>query len=128
VEDRKFICPCYRHHDDIARDGHCICHLFVTEAYEPPEVVAPPPADEDPAWPRIEVYGAAWCRDTIRTRRLLNRYGVAYRYYDVDRLPEAAQRVRSWNGGFLSTPTLDIDGTVVTEPTDEALSERLGLS
>ena len=24
VEDRKKICPCDRHHEDIARDGFCI--------------------------------------------------------------------------------------------------------
>jgi len=24
VEDRKKICPCDRHHEDIARDGYCI--------------------------------------------------------------------------------------------------------
>jgi ferredoxin-thioredoxin reductase catalytic chain len=28
-EDRKIICPCVYHKDEIARDGHCHCNLFV---------------------------------------------------------------------------------------------------
>jgi hypothetical protein len=32
-----------------------------------------------------------------------------------------------WNKGYLSTPTLDIEGRIITEPSDEALSELLGL-
>jgi len=30
--DRKNICPCPQHHDDIARDGVCECGIFVTHA------------------------------------------------------------------------------------------------
>jgi len=30
--DRKNICPCPQHHDDIARDGACECGIFVTHA------------------------------------------------------------------------------------------------
>ncbi|MFW5858320.1 MAG: ferredoxin-thioredoxin reductase catalytic domain-containing protein [Planctomycetota bacterium] len=29
--DRKIICPCVYHEDEIARDGHCHCRLFVRE-------------------------------------------------------------------------------------------------
>lgn len=28
-EDRKIICPCIYHRDEIAKDGHCHCNLFV---------------------------------------------------------------------------------------------------
>jgi ferredoxin-thioredoxin reductase catalytic chain len=28
-EDKKIICPCVYHKDEIARDGHCHCSLFV---------------------------------------------------------------------------------------------------
>jgi hypothetical protein len=46
---------------------------------------------------------------------------------DVDNDPQAAQKVREWNRGHLSTPTLDIEGRIVTEPSDEELAELLGL-
>ena len=29
--DRLNICPCRSHHEDIARDGHCECRLFVSK-------------------------------------------------------------------------------------------------
>jgi ferredoxin-thioredoxin reductase catalytic chain len=28
-EDRNIICPCIYHRDEIAKDGHCHCNLFV---------------------------------------------------------------------------------------------------
>ena len=127
MEDRKFICPCYRHKDDIAAMGHCICHLFVDETYQPLELADPPVREEGSPWPRITVYGAYWCQDTVRTRRFLNEHGVPYVVADVDYDPEAARKVMDWNGGNLSTPTLEIDGRVFTEPSDEELAEILGL-
>jgi ferredoxin-thioredoxin reductase catalytic subunit len=29
TEDAKKICPCVWHKDEIAKDGHCLCNLFV---------------------------------------------------------------------------------------------------
>jgi mycoredoxin len=127
VEDRKFICPCYRHKQDIAKNGHCICHLFVSDDYQPPEIESPPIREEGSPWPRIAVYGAYWCSDTTRTRRFLNVQGVPYTFIDVDQDPEAAKKVREWNRGHMSTPTLDIEGRIVTEPSDKELAEILGI-
>jgi ferredoxin-thioredoxin reductase catalytic chain len=31
--DRPNICPCRTHHDEIARDGHCECRLFVSKEF-----------------------------------------------------------------------------------------------
>jgi mycoredoxin len=126
--DRAFICPCDRHARDIAETGHCICHLFVDEDYQPAAIENPPERAEDSPWPQIRVYGAYWCRDTIRTFNLLNRAGVPYKVYDVDADPEAAQKVMDWNQGRLSTPTLDIEGHILTLPSDEELAAYLGLA
>ena len=30
-EDKKIICPCIYHKDEVKNDGHCICWLFVKE-------------------------------------------------------------------------------------------------
>jgi glutaredoxin len=127
VEDRKFICPCYRHETDIAETGHCICHLYVSEDYQPLDIGTPPVVGEDSPWPSIAVYGAYWCKDTVRTRLFLNQQGIPYTYVDVDVDPEAVEKVKAWNGGNLSTPTVDIEGRIVTEPSDEELAELLGL-
>jgi mycoredoxin len=128
VEDRKFVCPCYRHEQDIAEMGHCLCSLFVDDSYEPPDLEALELAEAQGDWPQIVVYGAPWCRDTIRTRTLLQRYRVPYTLINVEEDPEAARRVMEWNKGYLSTPTLVVDGEIVTEPSDEALVILLRLS
>ncbi len=97
------------------------------EDYRPPEMEPPPIRQEGSPWPPIVVYGTYWCTDTIRTRRFLNRHGVPYTLIDVDRDPQAARKVKEWNRGYLSTPTLDIGGRIVTEPSDEELAEILGI-
>jgi glutaredoxin len=125
--DRALICPCDRHERDIAETGHCICHLFVDDDYEPAAIETPPEREENSPWPQIIVYGAYWCRDTIRTFDLLNHAGVPYTIVDVDSDPQGAEKVMAWNQGRLSTPTLDIEGHILTVPSDEALAEFLGL-
>jgi glutaredoxin len=127
VEDRKFICPCYRHEQDIAETGHCLCHLFVNDEYQPVEIESAPPREVGGDWPRIVVYGAYWCRDTIRAVSFLNRHDIPYALVDVEADAEAAQQVMKWNRGYLSTPTLDIEGRIVTEPSDEELAALLAL-
>lgn len=87
-----------------------------------------PTPDGDNLWPRIVVYGAAWCGDSLRTRRFLNRNSIPYTMIDVDSDPRAARKVKWWNRGYLSTPTLDVAGRIITEPSDEELAELLGLA
>jgi glutaredoxin len=123
VEDRKFICPCYRHEKDIVETGHCICHLFVSDEYQPMEVDPPPIWRGDGLWPHVVLYGTYWCQDTTRSRNYLSRHGIPYTFVDIEADSDAAQRVMDWNGGYLSTPTLDIEGRIITEPSDEELAE-----
>ena len=128
MEDRKFICPCYRHQQDIAETGHCLCSLFVSDAYEPlPVAESAAVQDSSRSWPEVVVYGASWCAHTLRVRQLFNRHGVPYTLVDVEDDLTAAQKVMGWNRGYLSTPTLDIAGRIVTEPSDEELADLLGL-
>jgi mycoredoxin len=63
----------------------------------------------------------------MRSRNYLSRHDVPYTFVDVEADADAAQRVMDWNKGNLSTPTLDIDGRIVTEPSDEELAEILRL-
>ena len=96
-------------------------------ADQPVEVDPPPIWQGDGLWPHIVVYGTYWCQDTTRSRNYLSHHGIPYTFVDVEVDSDAAQRVMDWNEGYLSTPTLDIDGGVVTEPSDEELAEILGL-
>ena len=74
------------------------------------------------------MYGARWCSDTIRTANFLNRNDIPYTYIDVDNDEAMAKKVKDWNHGNLSTPTLDIEGRIVTEPADVELAQILGLT
>ncbi|UJW33794.1 glutaredoxin family protein [Saccharothrix sp. AJ9571] len=72
------------------------------------------------------VYGAGWCPDVRRSRALLDREGVEYRYVDVEADAEAEARVRSLQDGARRIPTIVFDdGTFLVEPSDDALSTHL---
>lgn len=61
-----------------------------------------------------------------RSRALLDRAGVPYRYVDLEADPQAARAVRRLQGGPRRIPTLLWpDGTVLVEPSDEQLSAYL---
>jgi mycoredoxin len=71
----------------------------------------------------IKVYGARWCGKTHQTMDYLNKKHVPFEFIDVEKDPAASEWVKAQNGGKEKKPTLDIDGKVVTEPTDEELEE-----
>ena len=78
----------------------------------------------------IVMYGAAWCGDCRRSKALLDKLGtthqLTYTYIDVEADPAAADRVMEINGGMRSIPVICFpDGTHLTEPSDNALREKL---
>jgi mycoredoxin len=78
----------------------------------------------------IDVYGAEWCPDCRRSKKLLDRLGVAYTYLEVDQ--DDALRDRAVGiAGRQSIPVVVFpDGTHLVEPSDPQLRskiEQLGL-
>ncbi len=73
----------------------------------------------------ISMYGRETCEDTILARDRLRRYGVAVTAFDVEADHEAARRVEAWNGGNRVTPTFDIEGRIVAEPSLDRLDDLL---
>jgi mycoredoxin len=72
------------------------------------------------------MYGADWCGDCRRSKRLLNELNVQYNLIDVDADESAAEKVIEINGGMRSIPVIVFDdGTHLTEPSDAALKEKL---
>ena len=71
----------------------------------------------------VEVYGADWCGDTQRTRRHLDRLGVAYRYINVEQDLQASAWVMQQHGGKERKPAVKVEAQVLAEPSDEALEE-----
>ncbi len=75
---------------------------------------------------QITLYGADWCGDCRRSKRLLAELGVAYTLIDVEADQSAADKVREINGGAQSIPVIVFsDGTHLTEPSDIALKSKL---
>ena len=74
----------------------------------------------------IELYGADWCGDCIRSKRLLTTLGVDFTYREVDKDDALRDRAIAINGGAQSIPVIVFsDGTHLTEPSDPALLAKL---
>ena len=74
---------------------------------------------------KVKVYGADWCVMTKGTLDHLKKVGVEYQYIDIDKDKAAAGWVAKQNGGKEKKPTLDIDGQVLTEPSNGELDRAL---
>lgn len=78
---------------------------------------------------KIILYGTTWCGGTRRCRLLLDRYGIPYQWVDIDQDEQAGKLVKSLNRGYRSVPTVVWpDGSKLTEPTEEELAKKLGVS
>lgn len=74
----------------------------------------------------IIIYGAAWCPDARRSRRLLDELKTSYQWIDVDTNDQARQFVQSINNGQLIIPVILFpDESFLVEPTNEDLSGKM---
>jgi glutaredoxin-like protein len=74
----------------------------------------------------ITMYGAGWCGDCRRSKRLLEELDVQVTHIDVEADASAAAKVMEINGGAQSIPVLVFaDGTHLTEPSDNDLKAKL---
>ena len=75
---------------------------------------------------QITMYGADWCGDCRRSKRLLEGLNVEYTLIDTDADVTAADKVIEINGGAKSIPVIVFsDGTHLTEPSDNDLKAKL---
>lgn len=74
------------------------------------------------------MYGTTWCGQTRRTRALLDRNHIPYKWIDIDIETDARRIVEEINHGYRSVPTIIFpDGSHLTEPSNDELAEKLGL-
>lgn len=75
----------------------------------------------------VTMYGADWCGDCRRSKRLLDALDINYEYIDVEADEVARERAVQINGGRQSIPVITFpDGTHLTEPSDPDLRAKLG--
>lgn len=74
----------------------------------------------------ITMYGADWCSDCKRSKRLLDSKNIEYTWIDIDNNESAIQTVKSLNQGKRIIPTIVFpNGDILVEPTDSELSSKL---
>jgi glutaredoxin-like protein len=76
--------------------------------------------------PEITVYGADWCPDCRRAKRILDERQAPYRWVDIDRDRAGEKFVIQTNRGNRSIPTIVFaDGSILVEPSNSELSAKL---
>lgn len=73
----------------------------------------------------IVMYCNRWCPDCRKARTWLQERDLSFEEVDIDRVPEAARRVREWSGGYRVTPTFEINGKVVLNFDKPRLEEAI---
>lgn len=77
----------------------------------------------------LTVYTTSWCGFCARLKAQLQRAGIAYDEIDIERDPDAAERVMAVNGGNQTVPTVFFaDGSALTNPSVDEVKARLALS
>lgn len=73
----------------------------------------------------IQLYGASWCGDCVRAQALLEHYGVDFDYHDVENSEENRNRAIEISG-LQKIPVLQFsDGTILSEPSNPLLNQKL---
>lgn len=76
----------------------------------------------------ILVYSTTWCSDCKRAKKFFGEQRIPYINIDIEDNPEAMAYVEEVNEGKRSVPTIVFpDGTILVEPSDAELAEKLGL-
>jgi glutaredoxin len=74
----------------------------------------------------LTVYGADWCGDCRRSKRLLTSLGVPFDWVDLEARPDQVEEVLRRNDGAQVIPVIVFpDGSHLTEPSDPDLRARL---
>lgn len=77
---------------------------------------------------QITLYGTAWCPDCKRSKQFFGEQRISYAYVDIEHDVDAMALVEKINGGSRSIPTIVFpDGTILVEPSNAQLAEKLGI-
>lgn len=76
----------------------------------------------------ITIYGAYWCPDCSRSKQFLGEHQIPYGWVDIEADPEGEAYVIAKNDGKRIIPTITFgDGSILVEPSNAELAEKLGL-
>jgi len=75
----------------------------------------------------VIMYSTTWCGYCRIAKRFLDENNIPYTEIDIEQDEEAALRVEQWNKGNRIVPTIDINGTMMTNPSTAQMRQALGL-
>ena len=75
--------------------------------------------------PTITMFGAEWCSDCRRSKKLLDEMGVDYEYVDLEADLTAAARAEAISGRKSIPVVAFSDGTHFVEPSDADLRSKV---
>jgi glutaredoxin len=75
----------------------------------------------------VTMYCTDWCPACRRARAFFKINNVPFREVNISRDRQAAAEVRNYTGGYETTPTFNVNGTVVVNFDVEKLSQLLGI-
>lgn len=77
----------------------------------------------------IKVYGAPWCPDCKRSKKFLSEQRVGYDWIDIDEDEDGLRYVEERQNGGRTIPMVEFaDGSILTEPSNDELATKLGLT
>ena len=74
---------------------------------------------------KIKMYSADWCSDCRVAKAFLDEHNIKCEIVDVSESQDAAEYVKSINGGKRVIPTFIIDGEIHTNPGIKELSRLI---
>lgn len=76
----------------------------------------------------IVIYSTTWCSDCKRAKKFFGEQRIPYTNIDIEENPEFIETVEKINDGKRSVPTIVFpDGTILVEPSNATLAEKMGL-
>jgi mycoredoxin len=76
--------------------------------------------------PALTMYTTTWCGYCVRLKKQLEREGIPFEEVDIERDPEAADRVERLNDGNQTVPTVVFaDGTALTNPSFQTVLTKV---
>ena len=77
---------------------------------------------------QIRIFGAPWCPDCKRAKQFFAEQRVPFEWNDIDQDQDALSYVQQVNNGRQIIPTIVFpDGSVMVEPTNAELADKLGI-
>ena len=81
-----------------------------------------------PEGDQIILYGTTWCADCKRAKQFFGEHRIPFENIDIAQDAAAMELVEKLNGGLRSVPTILFpDGSVMVEPSNTELAQKLGL-